>query len=126
MQSFKNRQTLEQFLEPLYVDLPMIINGRKTTERLLVTRLGKLKIILGFPRLNEQNPVIDWKLGTVSFPGKRKINWKQIFGSKSPKASLEEEVDEENWKNRTINRLEEEETSLIMATLTDKPIQTFG
>ena len=33
------------------------------------------------------------------------------------KASLKEEVDEENWKNRTINRLEEDETSLLMATL---------
>ena len=31
---------------------------------------------------------------------------------------MEEEVDEEDWKNRTINRLEEEETSLLMATLT--------
>ena len=100
-----------------YVDLPIIINGRKTTERLLVTGLGKLRIILGFPWLNEQNPVIDWKLGMVSFPEKRKINWKWIIGTKNPKASLEEEVYEEDWKNRTINRLEEEETSLLMATL---------
>ena len=100
-----------------YVDLPMTINGRRTTERLLVTGLGKLKIILGFPWLNEQNPVIDWKLGTVSFPEKKKINWKQIIGTKIPKASLKEEVDEENWKNRMINRLEEDETSLLMATL---------
>ena len=59
-----------------YVDLPININGRKTTERLLVTGLGKLRIILGFPWLNEQNPVIDWKLGMVSFPEKKKINWK--------------------------------------------------
>ena len=101
-----------------YVNLPMIINGRKTTERLLITGLGKLRIILGFPWLNKQNPVIDWKLGMVSFPEKRKINWKWIIRSKSPKASLEEEVDKEDWKNRTINRLEEEETSLLMATLT--------
>ena len=49
-----------------YVDFPMIINGKKTMERLLVTGLGKLKIILGFPWLSEQNPVIDWKLSTVS------------------------------------------------------------
>ena len=59
-----------------YVNLPIIINRRKTMEWLLVTGLGKLKIILGFPWLNEQNPVIDWKLGTVSFPEKKKINWK--------------------------------------------------
>ena len=62
-----------------YVDLPMIIDGRKTSERLLITCLGKLRIILGFPWLNEQNPVIDWKLGMVSFPEKRKINWKRII-----------------------------------------------
>ena len=61
-----------------YVDLPIIINGRKTTERLLVTGLGKLKVILGFPWLNEQNPVIDWKFGTVSFPDKLETNhWPQ-------------------------------------------------
>ena len=103
-----------------YVKFPMIINGKKTLERLMVTGLGKLKIILGFPWLNEQNPVIDWKLGTVSFPEKKKINWKQIIRSNSPKASLEDEVDEENWKNRMINRLEEEETSLLLATLLGK------
>ena len=100
-----------------YVNLPMIINGRKTMEWLLITGLGKLKIILVFPWLNEQNPVIDWKLGMVSFPEKRKINWKQIIRFKSPKPSLKEEVDEEDWKNRMINRLEEEEISLLMATL---------
>ena len=83
----------------------------------MVTGLGKLKIILGFPWLNEQNLVIDWKLGTVSFPEKRKINWKRIIGSRNPKASLKEEVDEENWKNRTINRLDEDETSILLATL---------
>ena len=59
-----------------YVELPMTINGKKTSERLMVTGLGKLKIILGFPWLNEQNPVIDWKIGMVSFPEKKKINWK--------------------------------------------------
>ena len=81
----------------------MIINGKKTMERLLVTGLGKLKIILGFPWLNEQNPVIDWKLGMVSFPEKRKINWKQIIGSRNPKASLEEEDDEDGKIGQSIS-----------------------
>ena len=31
---------------------------------------------------------------------------------------MEEEDDEEDWKNRMINRIEGEETSLLMATLT--------
>ena len=101
-----------------YVEFPMIINGKKTLERLMVTGLGKLKIILRFPCLNEQNPVIDWKLGMVSFPEKKKINWKWIIGTKTPKASFKEEVDEEKWKNSTINRLDEDETSILMATLT--------
>ena len=78
-----------------YVELPMIINGKKTLERLMVTGLGKLKI----------NPVIDWKIGTISFPEKKKINWKQLVESRNPKTSLIEEVDEEEWKNSTINRL---------------------
>ena len=101
-----------------FVELPLIINGRKTMEWLLVTGLGKQRIILGFPWLNEQNPVIDWKLGTVSFPEKRKINWKRIIGPSTPKVSLHEEVDEEEWKNRTINGLDEEEISLLLATIT--------
>ena len=62
-----------------YVDLPMTIFGKKTNEQLLVTGLGKLKVILGFTWLNEQNPIINWKTGTISFPSqKKKINWKQI------------------------------------------------
>ena len=81
-----------------YVDLSLIINRRRIMERFLVTGLGKLKVILGFPWLNEQNPVINWKLGMVSFPEKKKINWKQIISTKYPKASLEEENDEEDWK----------------------------
>ena len=86
-------------------------------ERLLVAGLGKLKIILGFPWLNEQNPVIDWKLGTVSFPEKKKIIWKRIIGTKTPKASFKEEVDEEEWKNRMINWLDKDENSILLATL---------
>ena len=100
-----------------YVELPITINGKKTQEWLLVTGLGKLKIILGFPWLNEQNPVIDWKIGTVSFPEKKKINWKRFVKSRNPKTLLDEEVDEEEWKNRMINRLDEEETSILLVTL---------
>ena len=103
-----------------YVELPMTINGKKTLEQLMVTGLGKLKIILGFPWLNEQNPVIDWKIGTVSFPEKKKINWKWLIGSRNPKTSFAKEVDEEEWKNRTINRLDEDEPSILLVTLLGK------
>ena len=42
-----------------FVKLNLEINGRKTTTELLVTGLGKERIILGFPWLNEQNPNIN-------------------------------------------------------------------
>ena len=44
-----------------YVNLDLEINGRKTNTQLFVTGLGKERIILGFPWLNEHNPDIDWK-----------------------------------------------------------------
>jgi hypothetical protein len=33
----------------------------------MVTGLGKQKIILGFPWLNEHNPDIDWKTGRITW-----------------------------------------------------------
>ena len=46
-----------------YVELPLKIHGRTRTTRLLVTGLGKQRIILGFPWLNEHNPDINWQTG---------------------------------------------------------------
>ena len=51
-----------------YVDLDLTINGRTVKTQLLISGLGKQKIILGFPWLNENNPDIDWKTG--------KFNWR--------------------------------------------------
>ena len=51
-----------------FVDLKITINGRKETARLLVSGLGRQKIILGLPWLKENNPDIDWKNG--------KLNWR--------------------------------------------------
>ena len=55
-----------------YVNLNLEINGRKTTMELLVTGLGKERIILGFPWLQEQNPDINWKTGEFSWREPRK------------------------------------------------------
>ena len=49
-----------------YVNLDLEINDRKTNTQLFVTGLGKERIILGFPWLNEHNPDIDWKSGEIS------------------------------------------------------------
>jgi hypothetical protein len=57
-----------------YVKLKLEINGRKTTTHLFVTRLGKERIILGFPWLNEQNPDINQISigGQKNLPGENK------------------------------------------------------
>ena len=54
-----------------FVDLTLEISGRMMITRLLVTGLGKQRIILGFPWLNEHNPDINWKTGEFSW---RKTN----------------------------------------------------
>jgi Retroviral aspartyl protease len=50
-----------------FVDLELTINGRQKNTRLLVSGLGKQKIILGFPWLNEHNPDINWKTGELTW-----------------------------------------------------------
>ena len=46
-----------------FVELNVEINKRQMNLCLLVTGLGKQKIILGFPWLHEHNPEINWKTG---------------------------------------------------------------
>jgi len=46
-----------------FVELNLTINGKTKRTPLLVTRLGKQKIILYFPWLNKMNPDINWKTG---------------------------------------------------------------
>ena len=64
----KNKQGTIKY----YVNLNLEINGRKMTTKLLVTGLGKERIILGFPWLQEQNPDINWKTGEFSWREPRK------------------------------------------------------
>ena len=42
-----------------------------------VTKLGDQKVILGLPWLKEVNPIVDWSMGTVSFPEERKFSDEQ-------------------------------------------------
>ena len=46
-----------------FIVLNLVIDGRTKRTRLLITRLGRQKIILGFPWLREQNPDINWQTG---------------------------------------------------------------
>ena len=50
-----------------YVDLKIKVHGQTQKERLLVTGLGKHRIILGLPWLRETNPIIDWRKGTLEW-----------------------------------------------------------
>ena len=55
-----------------YVNPNLEINRSKTTTELFVTGLGKERIILGFPWLQEQHPDINWKTGNFSWREPRK------------------------------------------------------
>ena len=61
-----------------FVDLELTINEKKMMTRLLITGLGKQKIILGFPWLNEHNPDINWKTGKFAWRTNGN-KWKQPF-----------------------------------------------
>jgi len=71
-----------------FVDLDLTIFGRRRNIQLFITRLGKQKIILGFPWLNKHNPKINWKTGEFSWrnsengkPQLMKIDRKQTDNS---------------------------------------------
>src|SRR5271168_1796794 len=84
-----------------YVDLTFTINGRPQTQRLFLTGLGKQKIILGFPWLQEQNPVINWKTGEFCWQT-RVPDWKKIrclTEQRWKKEEEEKEIPEEETKD---------------------------
>ena len=57
-----------------YVNLNIEIHGRKWKEQLLVTGLGKHRIILGLPWLRKTNPIIDWEKRTLEWRNPKPIN----------------------------------------------------
>ena len=101
-----------------YVNLDLEINGRKTNTQLFVTGLGKERIILGFPWLNEHNPEIDWKSGEISWrQQRRKLIIKRSSKKKKP-VTISEEEDNDAHLNQTQNPLEDSELSLLIASIT--------
>jgi aspartyl protease len=86
-----------------YVDLDVKINGRTLATRLMVTGLGKQKIILGFPWLNQHNPDINWKTGEFLWRN-MKNGWSRPLKIKRnlhklPKPSVTDEEDAEEVMN---------------------------
>ena len=50
-----------------YINLELEIFGQQQTIRLLITGLGKQKILLGFPWLQKNNLIINWQTGTFQW-----------------------------------------------------------
>ena len=101
-----------------YVDLNIEVHGQTRKERLLVTGLGRQKIILGFPWLRETNPNIDWEKGT--------LEWRQPkLGNNLPEketrirmtTTISEEEDEEEYLNSTQNPLDSSDLALLVASI---------
>jgi len=122
-----------------FVKLALNINGRNSAIKLLVTGLGKERIILGFPWLNEQNPNINWKTGTLSWrePTERRFffNDKNLhplqlarklarqtmnpaYEETRLRTTITEEDDEERHLNSTQNPLDDTEFSILISTIT--------
>jgi hypothetical protein len=122
-----------------YVNLELEINRRKTTTRLLVTGLGKERIILGFPWLNEHNPDINWKTGEFFWREKERrffFNNRNLHplelakklarqALKPPinktqlRTTIKDEEDEEEYLNSTQNPLDDTELSVLIYAITD-------
>ena len=50
-----------------YIEADLKIGERIKQTRLYVTGLGKQKVILGFPWLQDENPTVDWKSGEIQW-----------------------------------------------------------
>jgi hypothetical protein len=84
-----------------YTWLDLTINRQTWTHNLLVTGLGKQKNILGYPWFKQTNPDINWKECTLTW-------WtKQDERKPIPKPTIKNEIDSEDWKNHTVNQIEE-------------------
>ena len=84
-----------------YTQLDLTINRCTQPHNLFVTGLGKQKIILEYPWFKQNNPEINWEKCTLTW---RK---EQDNRETTPKPLVEEENHQEDWKNHTINLIEE-------------------
>ena len=106
-----------------YVDLEFEIDSRKVKEQFYVTGLGRQKIILGFPWLKKYNLTIDWKSGKIKWK-KYLLTFQQLFGKNrtSLQPTIEEQLDEEEWKTQTRNPINKNMNAIFME-LSDKEIR---
>jgi len=57
-----------------FIQLDIMVNRRQEKIKLLMTGLGKQRIILGFPWLNKHNPEINWQTGELNW----RTTWKLL------------------------------------------------
>lgn len=60
------------------------IEGRSRNHLFLVTALGKQRVILGYPWLEEENPDIDWRQQTIRWRTRERRNIYAMFKHESP------------------------------------------
>jgi hypothetical protein len=99
--------------------LRLTIGDKRKDEILLVTGLGKQKIILGQPWLKKENPDINWRKGTLTWREEEEETKtatdeeRSLKRDKFPAISRIEEVeDDQEWMNHSQNPLEEKEPIL--------------
>ena len=104
-----------------YVDLEFKIDSRKFKEWFYITGLGKQKIILGSPWLQKHNPKIDWKTGKIEWK-KYFLTFQQLSGKRktNSKPMMEEQPDKEEWKNWTINPINEDMNAIFIELLDEE------
>jgi hypothetical protein len=110
-----------------FVDLKVEINDRKMDVRLLVTGLGSQRIILGFPWLNEHNPIIDWKTGkftwrTANFGQRRPLKIKRrypyhpcqplMLAKRLARQAINQQIEQQTFPKPTVVDEEDEEEDL--------------
>ena len=87
-----------------YVTLELEIFRQLQKIRSLVTGLGKQKILLGFPWLQKDNPIIDWQTSTFQwrpvhvpqkFDFRKKIE--ALLAKPLPKPTVTDEEDQDEW-----------------------------
>ena len=117
-----------------FVNLDLIINRRTKRTKLLITRLGRQKIILGFPWLREQNPDINWQTGEFKWRNQtfqvlkghrlspmqlaKALVWKQLgYGKPKTRTITTEETDEQEYLNHTQNPLLQMELVMLIMTI---------
>ena len=96
-----------------FVELNLTIGGKMRRTRLMITGLGKQKIVLGFPWLNEHNPDIDWKTGRFAWrPIKQRLWFKKkdlgkplpLLRAKALARQAMDRIEEETDPQKNLNR----------------------